>query len=1153
MASLIDYLNEASGSISRISKNLDELDRQYVQLSKQAQNYANVSKQTASATATAQNQRAKSLKNLTILEQERLKLRKALYRQHQRFTIAQTQLAKNYERLKLETRQQNKLNREEAVLKSRLSTAYQKLVVTMNQTGRAYQDLLIKKMQQRGLSEKEEAQLRKLGRQYQRYHAQVMRADTAINRHYRNVGNYSSALGKGTAMLRNFAGAFGLIGGVYLFADMVKSGFELTKTLQGLDYALEAVTDSAEEFARVQDFLQDITEKYGTDIVTTTERYTKFLTAAKQSNLAMEDTEKIFEAVTKASGVLGLKTHELEGVYLALEQMLSKGKVTTEELRRQLGERLPGAFGIMAQAIGVSVQELDKMLKAGEVLSADALPKFAAQVEKAYGIENINRVDTLTAATQRLSNTWVNFVRAVSLDTGFDDTLTGIVNGMANMLKTIGGLKKETNEYIKSIRKEQTELNVLTNNILELNEEDENRQLLMGELIEKYPFLLNYIDDEKAGNDELEKALVKVNDMYLKRLVLTKIYQNLKIEEKTDKVASAQAKATMTVTDYNNYLNKLNTNLMKIGAGEETLTGTIDEKTKALKENMVAYQVAVAQDTDATDKQKANAQRLYSIIEQLNNARNSVTRTDTQAGFAEDELNEATSALEEYEKALGMTKQQIDDFFNGQDPVVITVKLKKPDPKEAARLKEQATRDRYELEMALRKIAQEGYQDEIENTDLSIEERLSALKKYQTNAIKMVDTQTRELKRKHKGRKDAITRIEQEAKHEKEQIQQEVQEMEANIYESDFTTRLSKYEAMVEKEAIMQEAGLLKKEAQLRANGVKEEEIQKIMNQERNKLMQENTLRYLDYLEIELLATAKTEEEKLEIIKRMNDLRAKAMKSGTDATKDQAAMEKQLWGELYSSLKDFANNMFAQKIQHYDDEIERNRDHYAQILDNEQLTQEQREAIQDERDKKERELEKRKREEQRKQAIFNKVLSVAEIAINTARAISEASPNPFLMALAAAVGVAQTAAALATPIPRYEKGKGDYDNYEGVAIWGEKRRELKIGEDGRVELSPKKIGNHLTYVKKNDTIIPDADKFFQQAHSQDRVLLENPLVSSSIASSYRDSARMIVASQERNTREVVRAVNKIKTKINLTNKVDIGEDLRWLKRQQDIL
>src|SRR5690606_11806388 len=123
----------------------------------------------------------------------------------------------------------------------------------------------------------------------------------------------------------------------------------------------------SQELARTQGFLAQITEDYGAAIVTTTERYTKFLAAAKQSNVSLNDTEEIFGTMTKAAGALGLKTHELEGIFLALEQMLSKGKVTTEELRRQLGERLPGAFGIMASALNVSTSELDRMLRAGEV------------------------------------------------------------------------------------------------------------------------------------------------------------------------------------------------------------------------------------------------------------------------------------------------------------------------------------------------------------------------------------------------------------------------------------------------------------------------------------------------------------------------------------------------------------------------------------------------------------------------------------------------------------------------------------------------------------------------------------------------------------------------------------------------------------------
>ena len=171
----------------------------------------------------------------------------------------------------------------------------------------------------------------------------------------------------------------------------------------------------------------------------------------------MKDTKQIFDSVSKASSVLGLKTHELEGVYLALEQMLSKGKVTTEELRRQLGERLPGAFGIMADAVGVTVSELDKMLKKGEVLSSEALPKFAKALEKAYNIENINSVNTLAASQSRLTAAWESFVFSVENKSGFiSNFFTATFNLLADSLKQArlemeGFAGVMQNEFVKGV------------------------------------------------------------------------------------------------------------------------------------------------------------------------------------------------------------------------------------------------------------------------------------------------------------------------------------------------------------------------------------------------------------------------------------------------------------------------------------------------------------------------------------------------------------------------------------------------------------------------------------------------------------------------------------------------------------------------------
>lgn len=324
---------------------------------------------------------------------------------------------------------------------SKLVGAYDRLNAKYRQSKQRLNDL-------NSAQVKNTAEIKKAEREFKKYQNRLNK----VNRATSNFSNNS--LGGMVRGFRNLIGAFGIVGGTTLIAGLAKDFFNLIKTLESLEYALETVTESSSELASVQEFLNDISIRYGANLVTTTERFTKFLAAAKQSNLGLNETKRIFESVTKASSVLGLKTDELTGVYLALEQMLSKGKVTTEELRRQLGERLPGAFGIMAEALGVSVSKLDEMLKKGEILSSEALPKFAQQLEKAYGIEAVKTVDTLAAAQGRLETAWISFVDSVNTSEG---TLSKIFK---SLLEDVQLMLEDLEDFIKTsaeLNKEEVE------------------------------------------------------------------------------------------------------------------------------------------------------------------------------------------------------------------------------------------------------------------------------------------------------------------------------------------------------------------------------------------------------------------------------------------------------------------------------------------------------------------------------------------------------------------------------------------------------------------------------------------------------------------------------------------------------------------------
>jgi len=231
--------------------------------------------------------------------------------------------------------------------------------------------------------------------------------DAQMGRNFRNVGNYTSALGGLGRTAASFASAFGFVGGVFLFAELTKSTYQLIKQNEVLDRSLKQVSGSAEQYRTELAFIRRLSNDYGVDLNTLTDSYIKFLASSKGTNLEGEQSRIIFDKVTKSAASLGLSVADTEGVLKALGQIMSKGKVQSEELRGQLGDRLPGAFNIMAKALGVTTAELDKMLKLGQIMSDEALPKFANELEKAFGADKIKQVSTLTAEQTRLENAWV--------------------------------------------------------------------------------------------------------------------------------------------------------------------------------------------------------------------------------------------------------------------------------------------------------------------------------------------------------------------------------------------------------------------------------------------------------------------------------------------------------------------------------------------------------------------------------------------------------------------------------------------------------------------------------------------------------------------------------------------------------------------------
>lgn len=223
-----------------------------------------------------------------------------------------------------------------------------------------------------------------------------------------------------------FAAALGA-GGLGL-SNFVSRLIDTARETNRVTTALKNVSGSMAQYASNQRWLLDMAKKYGIEVNALTGAYAKFTAAANVSGMSMADQRKIFESVSRATVAFGMSAEDSNGVFLALSQMMSKGKISSEELRLQMGERLPVALQAMAKAVGVSVAELDKLLKQGKLMSADVLPRFAEALNEM--IPEVS-TDNLETSINRLKNAFTEFAK----NTGIGDFYKKLVDGITKLVE----------------------------------------------------------------------------------------------------------------------------------------------------------------------------------------------------------------------------------------------------------------------------------------------------------------------------------------------------------------------------------------------------------------------------------------------------------------------------------------------------------------------------------------------------------------------------------------------------------------------------------------------------------------------------------------------------------------------------------------------
>lgn len=238
-------------------------------------------------------------------------------------------------------------------------------------------------------------------------------------------------------MIRSYASLFAVLA-------TAQSINTVGQKFEAMQSAMLAATGTSQEASQEIEFLDKMTSRLGLSLLDTSDAYTKFLFASK-GKLDQSETRELFEGLSELGTTLGVSKERMKLSMNAITQMMNKGKISSEELRLQLAESLPGAIQIFARSIGKSEAELFKMMENGELLAADVLPKVAKEMKAVAAVGLESKLDTLRVAQGQFFNELEKAQKTI-FDGGFSD-------GLKDLFQTLTAFARENQEALEGLGK----------------------------------------------------------------------------------------------------------------------------------------------------------------------------------------------------------------------------------------------------------------------------------------------------------------------------------------------------------------------------------------------------------------------------------------------------------------------------------------------------------------------------------------------------------------------------------------------------------------------------------------------------------------------------------------------------------------------------
>lgn len=257
----------------------------------------------------------------------------------------------------------------------------------------------------------------------------------AVTQAFGGLGNVFSSTGTKaqqtstalTSLSRSLVGLAAGVVSLQALTSAITSSVQAALKLEGLTTAFKVITGSAQGAAEAMQFVRDTGERLGVQIDSISTGYKTLLAATQGTSMSLKEAQTLFLGVVEGSRALGLSAEDTAGALRPLTQIISQQAFQADELRNELGSRLPGVMQLLVTASNGAFKSVGELTKAME----DGKLKGQAALDLAANFGQVLRNKFAPAAMEAARGTQAAFDR---LQTAVNDLAVAFGRSLAPAL-----------------------------------------------------------------------------------------------------------------------------------------------------------------------------------------------------------------------------------------------------------------------------------------------------------------------------------------------------------------------------------------------------------------------------------------------------------------------------------------------------------------------------------------------------------------------------------------------------------------------------------------------------------------------------------------------------------------------------------------------